>query len=429
MSQDGQQTQRDTLTTPVGRNRGSYSPNNPFAVLVNSENQSNPNPQIQNLTNDVSSFSLDTNTSPAYKNPQPPTNELSNRPVPTLSVQTSTKHTPSRGTLSTPIIQVDPPVDNVVGTDRPIPPPLPPPPTSEELNSPILESFRAASSTRPPIAIPVQSAPQSPIVSSENENSARTEPTQTVNDTDSQPHDDILAATNIIEPGEESGLLTAEQRSRAALEEEEAIIASLPPSPNYTFLPLPGELSIPDHLAIDPLNINENTPTQDPPEYTELSPEAAHLIMRPQFSQTGGNISSASDRPPLPSSNRPPATPLRPPTRPPRSSRSSSRTSSSSPGRSTSRSSSHSSSHSSSARYNRSAGPPPSPSQNVSSGYHRPNGAPPGHTPASPTRYERPPSSPSSRVSQGVVHAIVAPPPLPQRRSSSNNGSGPPRDY
>ncbi|KAG7725549.1 hypothetical protein KL933_004115 [Ogataea haglerorum] len=81
---------------------------------------------------------------------------------------------------------------------------------------------------------------------------------------------------------------------------EEEVLANMPPSPKYTEVPSPGEISIPNNQAIDPLSINDTRPTADPPAYSETS---------------------FLDEPPFTDDERPPSTPQRPPQRPPRPSR------------------------------------------------------------------------------------------------------------
>ncbi|KAG7842797.1 hypothetical protein KL941_004827 [Ogataea angusta] len=93
--------------------------------------------------------------------------------------------------------------------------------------------------------------------------------------------------------------------SSDSLISEEEVLANMPPSPKYTEMPSPGEISIPNNQAIDPLSINDSRPTADPPAYSETSSEVASTVDRP-----------------LPSDDEnPPPTPQRPPQRPPRPSR------------------------------------------------------------------------------------------------------------
>ncbi|ESX03558.1 hypothetical protein KL918_004603 [Ogataea parapolymorpha] len=96
---------------------------------------------------------------------------------------------------------------------------------------------------------------------------------------------------------------------------EEEVLANMPPSPKYTEMPSPGEISIPNNQAIDPLSINDTRPTADPPAYSESSSEVASL----------------ANTLPLADDENPPPPPQRPPQRPPRPSR---RAHSTSPGRS-----------------------------------------------------------------------------------------------
>ncbi|KAH3666826.1 hypothetical protein OGAPHI_003275 [Ogataea philodendri] len=118
----------------------------------------------------------------------------------------------------------------------------------------------------------------------------------------SVPSINIVPATQTGAPPSLPARPSASSLSLNTLATEEEVIASLPPSPKYTEQPSPGELSIPNNQAIDPLSINDERPETDPPEYSEMSSAVAPVVSRPPFADM----------------DIPPPTPERPPTRPPR---------------------------------------------------------------------------------------------------------------
>ncbi|GMG44547.1 unnamed protein product [Ambrosiozyma monospora] len=107
---------------------------------------------------------------------------------------------------------------------------------------------------------------------------------------DGNDNDVQTSSQSLTTPIPGNRLLTPEEMRQ----EEEDFINAMPPSPNYSSEALPGELSIPHHMAIDPVTLNESTPDEPPPEYTPVAADVANVIMRPFFSQTGGTTVSGT---------------------------------------------------------------------------------------------------------------------------------------
>ncbi|GME85361.1 unnamed protein product [Ambrosiozyma monospora] len=70
---------------------------------------------------------------------------------------------------------------------------------------------------------------------------------------DENTNDNQSSSQSLTSPIPGNRLLTPEEMRQ----EEEEFINAMPPSPNYSSEALPGELSIPHHMAIDPVTLNE----------------------------------------------------------------------------------------------------------------------------------------------------------------------------